>query len=79
MVFTTRRSTGKIRSMYQFMISGRLEQPEGLGRRRAVDDEHVVGARLDVGLHVDQREDLVEARGSRRAPRPGSPRRPPSS
>ena len=63
--FTTLRSTGKIRSMYQFMTSGRRQQPERLGGRRAVDHEHVVVPRSDVGLHVDQREDLVEARDHR--------------
>jgi hypothetical protein len=46
-------------------VFGQREQAKRLGRGRAVDDEQVVLAALDVGLHVDQREDLVQARDHR--------------
>ena len=39
---------------------GQAQQPDRLGRRRAVDDEHVPLARLGVGLDVAQGEHLVE-------------------
>ena len=44
---------------------GQAEQPERLRGRRAIDEDHVVGARLDVRLHIDQREDLVDPRDHR--------------
>ena len=41
---------------------GQRQEPQRLGGGSAIDDETVVVAALDVGLHIDQGEDLVETR-----------------
>ena len=55
---------------------GEREQAQRLAGGRAVDDEHVEVALLVVALELQQREQLVEAGGDRRAPRRRSCSRP---